>query len=144
MRLGAEFAMFLIFTTVKPLSEMARQKMAPGSQRTRGLTIGIKPLAAHEARFAPVKKPIFLISVHGPDRPGIVYRVTEILARHRFNITDLSTHRTSTERSAGYIAMIEGYSLDLAKMAALKRDLGLLMSRMKTVVTVNRVPTDIL
>ncbi len=49
-----------------------------------------------------------MVSVYGADRPGIVYHVTDRLARAKVNITDLSTHRTNTGKSAGYILYIEG------------------------------------
>jgi len=47
MRLGSEFGVLLIFSSNKPLGRLRFPK---------GLNIGFKPIAAHLARFKPVKK----------------------------------------------------------------------------------------
>ena len=34
----------------------------------------------------------YVVSIHGADRPGIIFRVSEALAKKRVNITDLKSH----------------------------------------------------
>lgn len=106
MKLGSEFAVFLILTTKKQLH---RGMFAPLEHKLN-LTIGIKKITSAQARFHPPRRNLSIVSVHGPDRPGIVHRVTECLARKGFNITDLSTHRTKTGKRPGFILFIEGES----------------------------------
>ena len=42
-----------------------------------------------------------MISVYGADHPGIVYRVSERLAKAKVNILDVHTHRTAPGRGRG-------------------------------------------
>src|SRR4051812_44407631 len=75
MRLGSEFAMYLIFTTEQALSADQRRAMSATLGRHWDLSIGVKPLTSRQAKFTPARKRAIMISVHGPDQPGLVYRV---------------------------------------------------------------------
>lgn len=51
--------------------------------------------------------PTHVLTVYGPDRPGIVHDVAELLAEHDVNITDLRTKRTGSSESPLYTMMLE-------------------------------------
>ena len=48
-----------------------------------------------------------MISVYGSDKPGIVYRVAEVLGERKINITDLNTKLVGTEERPVYVMVIE-------------------------------------
>jgi glycine cleavage system transcriptional repressor len=103
MRLGSEFGMFAIFTANKPVLLSSIRKHSDFQK----LFVDLKPISAREAKFVKARGASWIIRVHGADQPGLVYRVTACLAEHRFNITDLSTHRTQGA-VPGYMLFIEG------------------------------------
>jgi glycine cleavage system transcriptional repressor len=51
--------------------------------------------------------PTHVLTVYGPDRPGIVHDVADLLAGHDVNITDLRTKRTGSADSPLYTMMME-------------------------------------
>ena len=51
--------------------------------------------------------PTHVLTVYGPDRPGIVHDVAALLAEHGVNVTDLRTKRTGAETSPLYTMMME-------------------------------------
>lgn len=142
MRLGSEFGMFLIFTS--PGSPTPTLRTALGSlENTFNLTIGIKPLSRAEARFASSRGERVMVSVYGPDRRGLVFRVTEKLAALRFNITDLSTHRTTSGPRPGFILLIEG-EIPRGARGRIESNLRRLERRLGTRITLRPVPAQTL
>ena len=99
----------------------------------------VKP---RQASFQRKPKRPYLVSVHGPDRPGIVSRVTGLLAKHRFNITDLSTHRTTSGTTPGYILFIEGEAGNEASIRAIRVELNRLQRLLKTKVDLRAVQSE--
>jgi glycine cleavage system transcriptional repressor len=51
--------------------------------------------------------PTHVLTVYGPDRPGIVHDVSSLLADHDVNVTDLRTKRTGSADSPLYTMMME-------------------------------------
>ncbi len=51
--------------------------------------------------------PTHVLTVYGPDRPGIVHDVSSLLADHGVNVTDLRTKRTGSADSPLYTMMME-------------------------------------
>jgi glycine cleavage system transcriptional repressor len=105
------------------------------------LSVQIKPLSVRETKAAAAPAAMCLVTLYGADRPGIVYRVAETLARHRVNITDVTTHRTDASRAAkaGYILYLEG-ELPRAGFAKLEADLQTLGRQLG--VTVSLKPQE--
>jgi glycine cleavage system transcriptional repressor len=134
MRLGSEFAVFLIFTSARALPSSSGSHIFSRVEKKFRLSVGLKKISPRLARFSPADNP-FMVSVHGPDRPGIVYRVAETLAASRFNITDLSTHRTGGRRP-GFILFIEGELKKGGNLPALRRRLNALARSLHTKISV--------
>ena len=94
-RLGGEFAVMLVFSApTKATEEVIRKAFEPLGKRLR-LVVHMKALSNGEA--SPPSKPgkSYMISVYGADKAGIVFRVSEALAKAKINITDVETHRTT-------------------------------------------------
>lgn len=139
MRLGSEFAIFLILSSKNRLSDSAcRRIFSPQTKRFR-LNIGLKPLTSAQARFHPSRGTMAVVRFHGPDRPGLVYRLTDCLARQRFNITDLSTHRTSAGRRPGFFLVVEGELQSGRRMPALKKSLARAAAALRASVSVEPI-----
>ena len=89
---------------------MRLEQACQGLSRRVRLAIHLKALTKAEGTARPRGRP-HLISVYGADRPGIVYRVSELLAGLRVNITDVSTRRTSrrtgTRTRSLYLMLLE-------------------------------------
>ena len=51
--------------------------------------------------------PTHMVSVYGGDRPGIVFRVAEVLAKSGANITDLTSRLIGSEAQPVYAVMME-------------------------------------
>lgn len=52
-------------------------------------------------------EPTHVLTVYGPDRPGIVHEVAELIAARGVNVTDLRTRRTGDAGSELYTMMME-------------------------------------
>jgi len=95
-RLASEFTIMVIFSARGGVRQRVLEEAFGAFCRQRKLVVHLKALTREEAQ-APPQGPIHRISVYGADRPGIVYRVSDLLARLGVNITDVSTHRTHPE-----------------------------------------------
>jgi glycine cleavage system transcriptional repressor len=138
MRLGSEFGVLLIFSTEKNLApETVRSSFDLLSHRM-GLSLDVKKISPAQARFKPTSQNPYSVAVHGSDRPGIVYEVTKLLAHEKFNITDLSTHRTSNRKNPGFILIIEG-EFAASKIPMLKKKLATLGRKIETKITLNSI-----
>ena len=134
-RLEGEFAVMLIFSGPKSLTEAwLRRAFEPLATRVR-LAVHIKPLSLAETSAPSRSTRPYAISVYGADRPGIVYRVSESLAKLGVNIVDVHTHRSGStgRRSAAslYLMVIQAEvppSLSLRRLdkslEALRKTLG--------------------
>lgn len=98
-RLGGEFAIMLVFSSSKPLTERALEQACAPLSSTLKLAVHLKALTTG-VRAGKWPDRAYFISVYGADRPGIVYRVSQLLADLRINITDVSTHRTAPDHGA--------------------------------------------
>jgi len=106
--LEGEFAMILI-VSLPAAGRVERLKNALGSAgRKLGLTLNVNPIrpAADRKKRAGPARP-YLISVMGRDRTGIVYRMSDLLARMRVNITDLNAKRVGRGSATLYCMVIE-------------------------------------
>ncbi len=71
-----------------------------------GLTVVVRALEG-EGRPAADEASDWAVSVYGSDRPGIVHRVTQVLAEADANITDLTTRVVGEEALPAYVMLME-------------------------------------
>ena len=103
-----------------------------------GLVVSARPV--DEADISPVE-PTHMVSVYGADRPGIVFRVAEVLAEGGSNITDLTSRLIGSEEQPVYAVMME-VALDdeVATAGALER----LREQLDLDVSLHPLDTDLL
>ena len=105
-RLEGEFAVMLIFSVSAKVSD-GRFRRAFVPLERQGLAVHLKPLTTSETRAPKGRGKAFQISVYGADRPGIVYQVSEALAKAGANITHVHTHRSAGGGPALYLLLLE-------------------------------------
>ncbi|MBI3292392.1 MAG: amino acid-binding protein [Elusimicrobia bacterium] len=121
--LGDQFVILLMVS----LSESRSAQSHPLSQslnaleRRMGLKIFLQPQRGRTRNVAILPAKLYLISVYGADRPGIVYRVTRWLADRGANITDLSTRLLRQRGRPVYLMSLE---VQLPRAQDLKRFRG--------------------
>ena len=106
-RLGGQFAIMLAFSSRAGDDAQALRRALEPLETRLGLAVHLKPVSGAVARAPRAPGRRFLISVYGADRPGIVFRVADALAREGVNITDLHTHRSPKGRPALYLTLLE-------------------------------------
>jgi len=144
-RLGGEFAIMLIFSAPVKVTETGLRRAYAPLTRRLSLAVHVKPLTASETKTPRRRGRSIIVSVYGADRPGIVYRMSEALARAGVNITDVETHR-SRNRSARslYLLMLVGEVPSKVRQATLERRLKQLAKRLHVQVSVRPGEADVL
>ena len=82
----------------------------------------------HKANTTP-----YTISVIGKDQAGILYHVTDILAKKNLNITDLSSKIIGTGTKAVYTIIVE---LDMPKSKLIEKQLAQALSQLQKKINV--------
>ena len=102
--LRGHFSMMLLVhvPTDVELGELEGDLAAAGGPL--GLTVTVRSV---EETPAEVPHPTHMISVYGADRPGIVFKVAEVLAGVGANITDLTSRVIGDEEEPLYAVMLE-------------------------------------
>ena len=100
-------------------------------------------VAAQPMEEADVEPPVptHMVSVYGGDRPGIVFRVAQVLARSGANITDLTSRLIGTEEQPVYAVMMEA---GIPDPAATEESLDRLREELGLDVSVHPLDTDVL
>lgn len=143
-RLSGEFAVMLIFSApAKDTAEKLRRAFEPLARRLR-LAVHLKPLTRSETARPRKRGQAYLISVYGADRPGIVFRVSDLLARAGLNITDVHTHRSARGRPSLYLLLLEVEVPGRRSVPALERRLERIAKRLGVEVSVRPAEADVL
>jgi len=121
-RLGGDFVIMLMLrlpegTTAQQLAEA----MNP-VRRDFQLTIDISDLRPEEVEPQP-ESPKHIIWVYGSDKPGIVAKVSRILADRNINITNLRTHVVQREEPL-YVMTMEAEIPPFVDQSELRKQLN--------------------
>lgn len=134
-RLEGEFAVMLIFSAPAKISaERLRRAFVPLERQ--GLAVHLKPLTASETRAPKGRGKAFQISMYGADRPGIVYQVSEALAKAGVNITDVHTHRSAGGGPSLYLLLLDVEVPSSRSASALEAQLSRIAKRLGVQVSV--------
>jgi glycine cleavage system transcriptional repressor len=142
-RLGGEFAVMLVFSGKGSLSRERLERCCRPLSRELGLAVHVKALTRSEA-IGRARKAPHLLTVYGADRPGIVYRVSALLASLKVNITDVSTHRTGAAKKPLYLMMLEVELPPGLRATRLERRLKQLAKRLGVAVNLRATDTSVL
>ncbi len=132
--LRGHFAMMLVLGCPAPITSV-ELALAPIAERL-GLVVAIRELTDVAQLASPGAH--YVVTVHGADRPGIVAAISGCVARHRGNVTDLTT------RLAGelYVLTLE---LDLAgEVDQFAAELQLVAAELGVDAGVHAVEADLL
>ena len=143
-RLEGEFTIMLIFSSAATASEARLRAAFAPLQRRLGLAIHLKRLTRQETGAPHTRGAPHRISVYGADRPGIVFRVAELLARTGVNITDVHTHRSAGRAPSLYLLLLEVELPSRVTSGALERKLKQLGQRLAVQVSVQPSGADVL
>jgi glycine cleavage system transcriptional repressor len=109
--LQGNFAVLLVIALPADVDAAAAEAALASAADPLGLLVTVRPLptgprkAAVPAAVADYGQ-LFAFSVHGADRPGIVYRATQALAAVGGNIVDLATRLIGTDAEPAYVLTI--------------------------------------
>ena len=138
-RLGGEFTMMLVTALPSGVSAAKLDKNLQALGKKLGLVVAVKSIpsvAAHQVRHVPAK---FLISVYGADRSGIVYQVTQALAKRKVSVTDLQTKVIGTSSKPVYVMLLEIQVPDNLDMDALRTELDQLHQDLKVEISLQDI-----
>ncbi|MBI3591195.1 MAG: ACT domain-containing protein [Candidatus Melainabacteria bacterium] len=106
--IGNQFAMLLLISTGPGYTLEKIQNVFQDICKKRNLTIHVHELKDEDIyRKSHEMGQLCVIHLYGADKPGIVYQVTNLLAKNNVNITDLSTRRFGNETNPIYIMYLE-------------------------------------
>lgn len=139
-RLGGEFGILLIFSSKNSFSRREMTAIIDTLEKKKKLNVGLKPITTSLAMLQQVRKIPLMVTVHGVDKPGIVFHVTDYLSKKKFNISDLETHRTAHPKRPGYILFIEGEVQTKSILSQINRGLGSLQNKLGSKIDVKPIP----
>ncbi|MGH2783973.1 MAG: glycine cleavage system protein R [Actinomycetota bacterium] len=122
--LGGHFSMMLIVGLPDGADAGTIEQALQGPAKDLDLLVSVRPVAQQATTEAPAGAEEYVVSVYGADKPGIVFRVSETLARHDVNITDLAT-RVVEGDPVVYVVLMEVVVPRHADTAAIDADLKL-------------------
>ena len=93
-RLNNEFAVMLIVTTEKEISQSQLKEKFRKVEEEKGLLINIREIPQEVYEGKREIGDVYNLVVYGADRPGIVYKVAKLLAEKNINIADLRTEKS--------------------------------------------------
>ncbi len=109
--LQGNFAMMLVVSVPEGQSPSSLEEALARDVASLGLTVVVRPL--DQAPNAEAEADTFdgqsnwSVSLRGADRPGIVHRVTKLLADHGANVIDLSTRVIGSPDDPVYVMLFD-------------------------------------
>jgi Glycine cleavage system regulatory protein len=133
-RLNNEFTIMLIVKGDKSLEHL---KQEFSQLEKEGLTIIIKEVSEDVINKPRKRLPIFNIAVYGSDKPGIVYKVSKLLADKGINISDLRTEKVNSL----YIMFIESEFPEEVDILEFNREIEKLKQELDVDIKIENVET---
>lgn len=81
----------------------------------------------------------YMLCVSGSDRRGIAFKVTEVLAKYKVNITDFNSKLIGKETKPVYVMMLETEVPDSIDFNALKTELNNIAEEMDLDINLNEI-----
>lgn len=109
--LEGEFAMILVLSYAKKISpEVYFHSFRKALSQRYGLTCALSPLrssALKRGEKHDKNSVSYILSAFGKDKTGIVFRISSLLARKKFNITDMNCRILGYGKKATYALVLE-------------------------------------
>jgi glycine cleavage system transcriptional repressor len=134
--LRGHFAMMLM-VEAPPDCDIERMRASlNGAARDLGISVTVSPVTDEGRVGVP---PTHMVSVYGADKPGIVFRVTDLLSTAGANITDLTSRVIGSSEEPVYALMLE---VDLP--AGTEEKLAELAAELDVDISVHPIESDLL
>ena len=129
-----EFAIILIMSMPEEGDPIGLIKGLKALEDT-GLTVNVKEIGERQKDSPPGN---FLITLHGGDKAGIVYRLAALIASFGLNITDLETKVVGSPVKV-YMMFMEAYAPEGADIPGLEKEFGRLEDELKVTIRLKRL-----
>jgi glycine cleavage system transcriptional repressor len=138
--LGGQFSMILIlghpeFTDRDSFGDAFRPL------EDSDLSVSLRVLKPGGEIRPSIEGDICMISVYGADKPGIVYRVAQVLGEKKINITDLNTKLVGSAERPVYVMVIEAALPDNVEEEDVNTWLAPIRDDLQVDITVRTIPT---
>jgi glycine cleavage system transcriptional repressor len=138
--LRGEFAMILIVALPPTVSIDTFSSAIMQLSKRMDLTTSLRELSLAETEHHKIKSDLlYVLSVYGADKPGIVFKVTERLAQLKINITDLSTRMIESGSTQIYVMLLELELADDTQVDSLPAVMESLKTELQVDITLNPV-----
>jgi glycine cleavage system transcriptional repressor len=137
--LRSEFAMILLVSLRKNTTVDTLRSEFVKNTGTKELSVFIKPISSKEGLPEKQKGTPHMVAVYGADKPGIVYKVSEFLAKKKINITDVQT--AFSRGSNTYTMLLEASVPNSAARATIKTALNALGLKLGVTISIRPVET---
>ena len=138
--LGGQFAMILILGHPEFID---RESFGDAFKplEDADLTVALRVLKPGGEIRSHITGDLCMISVYGSDKPGIVYRVANVLGEKKVNITDLNTKLVGTEDRPVYVMVIEAALPEGVEEKDVDNWLSPIRDELQIDITVRTIPT---
>ena len=136
--LRGHFSMMLVVRPPEDVDASTVEERLRAAADPLGLLVSARPV---EEATAHTAGPTHMVSVYGADRPGIVFRVADVLARGGSNITALTSRLIGSEDQPVYAVMME---VAVPDPEALARALEELRDELELDVSLRPLDADLL
>ncbi len=100
-----QFSIILIISRKEKMGILELKKAFACVRKNLNMSVSVRNIDTEET-FDDATDNIFMISVYGSDKPGIVYQISNALAKNSINIIDLRTRLTKAEKPV-YVMIME-------------------------------------
>lgn len=138
--LGGQFAMILLLAHPE-LTDRDSFGDAFQPLEDSDLSVSLRVLKPGGETRSSIDGDICMISVYGADKPGIVYRVAQVLGDKNVNITDLNTKLVGSEQRPVYVMVIEAVLPDNIAEEDVNSWLAPIRDDLQVDITVRAIPT---
>lgn len=122
--LGGHFSMMLIVGLPEGTDPATIEQALQGPAKDLDLLVSVRTVTQEQTAEPAAGAEEYVVSVYGADKPGIVFKVSETLARHGVNITDLATRVVEGDPPV-YVVLMEVVVPGAADTAVIDADLKL-------------------
>lgn len=140
--LSGHFAMMLLVRGPDGVTAASLERALAAAAEPLGLTVAVREVE-EETGAAVVGEP-HMVAVYGADRPGIVHRVTSLLAERGVNITDLDTRVIGGADEPVYAMQLEVTVPEELDPEELAGDLAAAGEELGVETSIHPVTTDVL
>lgn len=139
--LQGQFAMTLIVDRNTSVDEVSAALQ--DVSRSLDLLISVRETSPDSDELRPPCVP-HVLAVHGGDRPGLLHRMSALLASYDVNITDLSTRLVGAGAAPVYVMLVSCDVPTSAPLAGLRRAVLELAAELGVEATLRPVDGDLL